>query len=230
MQQFEVVIVGGGPAGLSAALVLGRCLRTVLVCDSGQPRNAQSKGLHGFLTRDNILPLEFLEIARSQLQPYENVSFKNIEAIDINRNENGFEVTLANQTTVKCRKLLLATGVIDNLPPIDGVAELYGKNIFHCPYCDGWEVRGLPLVVYGNGERGHGLSLDLKNWSDQITLCTDGPADLSRSEKSKLEDSSIHVMEDRIRSIQPSGQNSIKLQFINGNSLEFAVMFFTLGC
>jgi thioredoxin reductase len=125
--------------------------------------------------------------------------------------------------------LLLATGVVDNLPPVPGAQELYGKKLFHCPYCDGWEVRGLPLVVYGVGERGHGLSLDLKNWTDQVTLCTDGPSQLSHSENDKLEEASIEVIEDRIQSIQPTELNSIKLKFINGRSLNFAAMFFTLG-
>ena len=229
MQEYEVVIVGGGPAGLSAALVLGRCLRTVLVCDSGQPRNQSSRAMHGFLTRDNIPPLEFLDIARTQLQRYENVTFLNNEVTDIIRNQEGFKVTLADHTNITCRKLLLATGVVDNLPPIQGIEQLYGKNAFHCPYCDGWEVRRLPIVVYGRGKRGHGLSLDLKNWTDQVTLCTDGPSELSGEEINKLTESSIQIIEDRIQSVQPAATNFINLQFINGNSLEFGAMFFTLG-
>jgi thioredoxin reductase len=223
--EFEVIIVGGGPAGLSAALVLGRCLRTVLVCDAGHPRNEPSHAMHGFLTRDNIPPLEFLHIARDQLKPYKNVTLVNGEVIDVLPVPNGFEVILNDGSGMFCRKLLLATGVVDNLPQIKGVEELYGKFIFHCPYCDGWEFRGQTFVVYGNAARGHGLSLDLKNWTDKVVLCTDGPADLTPKEIEDLEMHSILVIEDRIESIQPDQT----IRFRNGKLFEFGAMFFTLG-
>lgn len=223
--EFEVIIVGGGPAGLSAALVLGRCLRTVLLCDAGHPRNETSQAMHGFLSRDNFPPLEFLQIARDQLTPYENVTLLKMEVIDVVRLANGFEVFMNDGTRMFCRKLLLATGVVDNLPQIQGVEELYGKFIFHCPYCDGWEFRGQILVVYGNAARGHGLSLDLKNWTDNVVLCTDGPADLTPKEIEDLKIHSILIIEDRIERIQPDRT----ILFRNGKLFEFGAMFFTLG-
>src|SRR5687768_7612451 len=146
---YDVLIVGGGPAGLSAALVLGRCRRRVLVCDAGRPRNAASHGLHGFLTRDGIKPSEFLEIARQQLRPYDTVELKQTEVTSARRLANGFELTLANGESVSARKLLLATGVVDELPALDGLPDFYGRSVFHCPYCDGWEVRDQPLAIYG---------------------------------------------------------------------------------
>jgi thioredoxin reductase len=225
MPDFEVIIVGGGPAGLSAALVLGRCLRTVLVCDAGHPRNEASGAMHGYLSRDNFPPLEFLKIARDQLVPYENVKLLKMEVIDVVRVENGFEVLLNDGTRMFCRKLLLATGVVDNLPQIKGAEEFYGKFIFHCPYCDGWEVRGQTLVVYGNGARGHGLSLDLKNWSDKVVLCTDGPSELTPDEIDDLKMHSIPIIEDRIESIQ----SNRTIRFIDGKLFEMGAMFFTLG-
>lgn len=225
MPEFEVIIVGGGPAGLSAALVLGRCLRSVLVCDAGHPRNEASHAMHGYLTRDNFPPLEFLQIARDQLTPYENVTLVGMEVMDAAPLQNGFEVLLNDGTRMFCRKLLLATGVVDNLPQIRGVEEFYGKFIFHCPYCDGWEVRGQTLVVYGNGARGHGLSLDLKNWSDKVLLCTDGPAELNPEEIDDLRLHSIPIIEDRIESIQ----RDQTIQFMNGETFGFGAMFFTLG-
>jgi thioredoxin reductase len=223
--EYEVIIVGGGPAGLSAALVLGRCLRTILVCDAGHPRNSASHAMHGFLSRDNIPPLEFLQIAREQLAPYKNVTYVNFEVIDIMPMQNGFEITLHDGSRMFCRKLLLATGVVDNLPEINGVQEFYGKFIFHCPYCDGWEFRGQRIVVYGNGARGHGLSLDLKNWTDKVILCTDGRAELAPAEIEDLKINSISVIEDRIESIE----SNRTIRFMNGKIFEFDAMFFTLG-
>lgn len=225
MPEFEVIIIGGGPAGLSAALVLGRCLRTVLVCDAGHPRNSASQAMHGFLSRDNFPPLEFLRIAREQLAPYKNVTYMTLEVIDVIPVEVGFEIVLHDGSRIFCRKLLLATGVVDNLPQISGIEEFYGKFIFHCPYCDGWEFRGQTIVVYGNAARGHGLSLDLKNWSDKVVLCTDGPAELTPDEIDDLKFHSILIIEDKIERIQ----SDRTIRFMNGKIFEFGAMFFTLG-
>lgn len=118
---FDVIIVGVGPAGLSAALILGRCLRNVLVCDTAQYRNAASHALHGFLTRDGSTPAEFLQLGREQLQPYENVELRHIEVTDVAQTGTHFEVTLADGTNATCCKLLLATGVVDTLPSVEGM-------------------------------------------------------------------------------------------------------------
>src|SRR6266498_1985967 len=134
---FDVIIVGAGPAGLSAALILGRCRRRVLVCDIGHPRNAASHALHGFLTRDGIEPAELLRIAREQLHPYDSVELRAVEVTDATRVEHRFEVSLNDGGHLSCRKLLLATGVVDQVPAIAGIEMLYGRSVFHCPYCDG---------------------------------------------------------------------------------------------
>src|SRR6185436_3570317 len=175
----DVVIVGAGPAGLSAALVLGRCRRSVLICDTGKPRNACSLALHGYLTRDGISPKEFLAIGRRELAQYDTVRVRDVGAKDAQCGpDRCFTVTLDDGEVVACRKLLLATGVVDNLPEIDGIRELYGRSVFHCPYCDGWEVRDQPIAIYGRGSRGLGLSLELTAWSRDLVLCSDGPAEI----------------------------------------------------
>ncbi|MEP6637355.1 MAG: NAD(P)/FAD-dependent oxidoreductase, partial [Acidobacteriota bacterium] len=137
-QLLDAVIVGSGPAGLSAALVLGRCRRRVLICDAGHPRNAATRALHGYLTRDGIDPGELLRIGRQQLLPYATVELRECEVTDAAVVANGFEITINNSERIYSRKLLLATGVVDELPKIEGFMELYGRSVFHCPYCHGY--------------------------------------------------------------------------------------------
>jgi thioredoxin reductase len=226
---FDVIIVGAGPAGLSAALVLGRCRRRVLICDAGHPRNAMSRGLHGFLTRDGIEPAEFLRIGREQLRQYETVELRETEVIDARRVAENFELTLATGERVASRKLLLATGVVDDLPEIEGLADFYGTGVFHCPYCDGWEMRDQPLAVYGRGENGAGLALELTLWSRNLVLCTDGPSQLSEVELERLAQHKIPVREDRIASLQGTGGVLERIVFTSGETIELRGMFFSTG-
>jgi thioredoxin reductase len=227
---WDVVIVGAGPAGLSAALILGRCRRTVLVCDTGRPRNAASQALHGYLTRDGIAPADFLEISRRELAPYETVELRHVEVTEATcREDKQFDVTLGDGTVVRSRKLLLATGVVDNLPEIEGFRELYGRSVFHCPYCDGWEVRDQPLAVYGRGDRGLGLSLELTAWSADLTLCTDGPSEIARDDLDRLARNGITVREDRI--VRLEGRDGIlrHVVFESGERHPRRALFFTTG-
>lgn len=176
----DVIIVGGGPAGLNAALVLARCRRNVMLFDDGKPRNAASHAVHGFLSRDGIAPGELRAIARSQLEKYPSVVVDSDRVVDASRNESGFCVTTKDGRQFRSRKLLLAGGVVDELPIQPGFRELYGIGVFHCPYCDGWEVRDQPIAVYGKGDdKGAGLALEMTIWSDNIVLCSDGPSELS---------------------------------------------------
>lgn len=226
---FDVVIVGAGPAGLSAALVLGRSRRRVLVCDNGSPRNALSHGLHGYLTRDGIKPDDFLRIGREQLEQYETVRFKGTEVIDAQHPADHFEVTLGNGEKVTSRKLLLATGVVDELPEIEGLPEFYGTSVFHCPYCDGWEMRDQPLAVYGHGENGLGLALELLLWSRNLVLCTDGLAQLSGKEQERLKRHEIAINENKIDRLQGSAGMLERILFVNGESITVRGMFFSTG-
>ncbi|HEX5474721.1 MAG TPA: NAD(P)/FAD-dependent oxidoreductase [Vicinamibacterales bacterium] len=227
---YDVVIVGAGPAGLSAALILGRSRRHVLVCDTGRPRNAASHAMHGFLTRDGVPPLEFLRIARAQLAQYDSITLRDIEAVDARcRADERFEIDLADGTQVRSRKLLIATGVADNVPDIEGLRDLYGRSVFHCPYCDGWEVRDQPLAVYGRGARGFGLSLELIGWSRDVVLCTDGPPQIDDDGLKRLSRNGIAVREEPIVRLEGTGGLLQQIVFAAGPPLSRRALFFTTG-
>jgi thioredoxin reductase len=211
-------------------LVLGRCRRTVLVCDTGRPRNAAAQAIHGYLTRDGIAPLEFLAFARRELARYTTVELRAIEVIDATcKSDKTFDVTLADASVVRSRKLLLATGVMDNLPAIDGFRELYGRSVFHCPYCDGWEVRDQPLAIYGRGARGLGLALELTAWSTDLTLCTDGPAEIAPDDLGRLARNRIAVREERVARLEGDDGILTHVVFESGERLARRALFFTTG-
>lgn len=227
---YDVIIVGAGPAGLSAALILGRCRRSVLVCDAGKPRNAASHALHGYLTRDGTSPKEFLAAGRRELSQYDTVEIRDVTVLSARCTaDSGFEVTLDGGDRVRCRKLLLATGVVDNVPVIEGIRPLYGRSVFHCPYCDGWEIRDQPMAIYGQGDRGVGLALELTAWSRDLVLCTDGPAEFGDGDRERLARNAVAIREDRI--VRLDGEDGILRQivFAGGDTLPRRAMFFTTG-
>ena len=226
---YDVIIVGAGPAGLSAALMLGRSRRRVLVCDTGHPRNAASRAIHGYLTRDGIAPADFLAIAREQLRQYDTVELRDIEVVEAAcRADARFHVALADGSRCASRKLLIATGVADNLPEIPGFRELYGRSVFHCPYCDGWELRDQPLAIYGRGARGFGLSLELTGWSRDLVLCTDGPSEIDPGDLARLARHGIAVREDRV--VRLDGADALeRVIFASGDPLPRRALFFTTG-
>lgn len=229
-QTYDVVIVGAGPAGLSAALILGRCRRSVLICDTGNPRNAASHALHGYLTRDGIDPAEFRAIGRRELEPYDTVELRNVGVTAAECQPDArFEITLADRQVVGSRKLLIATGVCDNLPEIDGIRELYGRSVFHCPYCDGWEVRDQPLAIYGRGDRGLGLSLELTAWSRDLVLCTDGPCEIDDDGRARLGRNGIALREERVAAMRGRDGMLERILFENGEALPRRALFFTTG-
>ena len=168
MQQhsYDVVIVGGGAAGLSAALVLGRARRRVAVVDAGEPRNAPAAHMQGFLSRDGMPPSDFLEIGREEVTGY------GVEIIDgtVTQIEPGFLVHLASGEALAARRILLTTGVDDDLPRIAGVHERWGRDLLHCPYCHGWEVRDEALGVLGTHPDAVIHAQLIRQWSDDVVF------------------------------------------------------------
>ena len=226
----DVIIVGGGPAGLSAALMLGRCRRSVMVFDTRAPRNAASHALHGYLTRDGTPPGEFLRLAREQLATYTTVEVRDGEVVEAECQADGrFRVELSDGQQFRSRKLLLATGVCDNLPDIPGFKELYGRSVFHCPYCDGWEVRDQPIAIYGKGERGAGLALELIAWSRDLVLCSDGPSEIEPESLERLARNGIRVREEPVAALEGHEGVLAKIVFRDGPPLPRRALFFTTG-
>lgn len=221
---YDVVIVGGGPAGLSAALVLGRCRRSVLLCDSGTPRNAAAQALHGYLTRDGAAPLELLRLGREELTRYA-IDIRHAVVTGVQRGDAHFEVTIGQSDRVHARAVLLATGVRDELPPIPGLAECYGVSVHHCPYCDGWEHRDQSLAVIGHGAGAAGLSLSLKTWSDRVTLCTNGPPRLNPAQQRQLSARHVTVHAERVVRVEHEQRHVRRLLLDGGREVRCGGIF-----
>jgi len=165
---YEVVVIGGGAAGLSAALVLGRARRRTLVIDAGEPRNAPAAHMQGYLSRDGMSPAEFLALGREEIARY-GVDLVRDRAVDVTKGED-FAVALASGETVHARRLVIATGLKDELPTVPGVAERFGRDVIHCPYCHGWEVRDQAFGVLATTPMSVHQALIVSQWSKDVTL------------------------------------------------------------
>jgi thioredoxin reductase len=221
----DVIIVGGSSAGLSAALVLGRSRRNVVVFDDGQPCNRFSHASHGFLTRDGIAPSELLQIAREQLRPYTTIEVRPETVSRIAPIDGGFSVETASGDSVTARKVLLATGIKDILPPVTGMEQFWGSSIFHCPYCDGWEVRDQPIVVYGSGETAFHKTMLLWNWSRNLTLCTGGEGELPAEKRDLLSKNNITVIETPISHLEGQDGQVDQIIFTDETNLKCKAIF-----
>ena len=224
---FDVVVVGGGPAGLSAALMLGRCRRRVLLCDLGAPRNRRTTALHGYLTRDGIAPAEFTNLGRAELPAY-GIEHRCVGVTDAQWNGGHYRVTLSDDRQEEASYLLIATGVIDDLPAIPGLDACYGRSVFHCPYCDGWEWRDRPMAALGYGGSATGLALSLKTWSADVALCMPGGR-LTRAVRERLSRNGIQIRTEPIVSLAQEDGRLREIRFASGDPLSRDVMFFSTG-
>ena len=224
----DVVVVGGGPAGLSAALILGRARRAVIVCDDGRPRNAPSHALHGFLTRDGEHPQQLRAIAFDQLRVY-GIEVRAQAVVDATRAGAQFMVRLEGGAAINARALLLATGVDDELPAIEGFEALYGRSVFHCPYCDGWELRDEPLGAFGPGTKGYKLAVALTTWSADVVLFTGATPGLSRQERATLAALRIPVHREPIARLEGVDGRLERVVLAGGASVSRRGLFFKTG-
>lgn len=223
---YDAIVVGGGPAGLSAALLLGRCRRKVLVCDSGHYRNAASHALHGFLSRDGIDPAELRQLARAELEKYETVHVAALEVLEARRIDRGFEIDFADGEHAVGRRLVLATGVVVEVPRFDNAQQFYGCTLFHCPYCDGWERRDQPLAVFGARHEGVALALELTAWTKDLVFCTDGPSEMDYALGERLRRNGIAIREDRVLRLEGTGGLLQRVIFAQGPPLARTAAFF----
>ncbi|RUT28987.1 NAD(P)/FAD-dependent oxidoreductase [Paenibacillus zeisoli] len=239
----DCIIVGGGPAGLNAALVLGRARRKILLFDDNRPRNAVTQESHGFITRDGATPAEFRQLAHQDIQKYSSVEFRTERIATAAKHADFLEITTSSGAVYHTKKLLLATGLKEVLPGIPGIEEYYGRSIFSCPYCDGWELRDQPLAIISEDED-HALHLTrvLWNWSRQLLVCTNGKAALSPEFKHVLRSRNIAYSEHpithligrsgRLERIRFSNQEEASLTggFIKPDWFQSSELGRSLGC
>ncbi|QJX45580.1 NAD(P)/FAD-dependent oxidoreductase [Hymenobacter taeanensis] len=202
MNKLDVIIVGGSYAGLSAAMLLGRSMRQVLVIDNQRPCNRQTPHSHSYLTRDGETPAAVASIAREQVAQYPTVSFLTDTVISAEPYEEEFQVQTQSGKTFSSRKLLLATGVIDELAPIPGVAECWGISVLHCPFCHGYEVRGQRLGLLANGGNAADLVTLIRNWSERLIIFTNGPADFTPEQLAIIAQHQVPVVETPIAALE----------------------------
>ena len=200
-QLFDVAIIGGGPAGLNAALVLGRARKKVAVIDEGRPRNAVTREVHGFLTRDGISPSEFRRIAKEEISAYPSVSFVGDTAVSIVGTDGRFQIETEQGQIFASKKVLFTVGMKDRPLDIPGLAEVYGKSAFVCPYCDGWELRDQPLVIITKGAELMHFAPIISGWTNRFTVCTNGPDELTDADREELQRNQVPLFDSPIRHI-----------------------------
>jgi thioredoxin reductase len=233
-KQFDVIIIGGSYAGLSAALALGRSLRQVLIIDSGLPCNRQTPHSHNFLTQDGQTPAAIAALARQQVQQYATVRFYDGLATEGKKTADGFEIRTGAGDLFVSKKLIVATGLKDHLPSIKGLAECWGITVIHCPYCHGYEVKHEKTAILSNGPEAFEFSKLITNWTKELTLLTNGPSGLSPEQIGILQKLGITIMEKEIDFLDQTNGQIKSVIFQDGSALDVKALYakipFTQQC
>lgn len=220
MDKFDCIVIGAGPAGLSAALTLGRARRKIALFDNGTNRNRVTQESHGFLTRDGIKPQEFKEIALKEIEAYPSVYISNETVIEINKDteKNVFLVNTSNDNSYLTEKILLATGIQEEFP-LPQIRQYYGKSLFSCPYCDGWELRDKPLAIIAeNDEHIIHMSKLVFNWSKDLIVFTNGQQ-LSNNVRNEFEGKKIKIYTEVIKSLHGDDGNLERIELVSGENI-----------
>jgi thioredoxin reductase len=221
----DVLIIGGSYAGLSAALALGRALRQVVVLDSGQPCNRQTPHSHNFLTQDGSTPAAIAAVAREQVLAYPTVQLRQDVAVAATGKDNSFTVTTASGAVLQARKLLFASGIRDMMPALPGFAECWGISAIHCPYCHGYEYREQPTGILANGDVAAEMGLLIRNWTDKLTIFTNGPATLQSEQRQRLADRGIAVEEAPVQQLRHQNGYLAHLDLADGRTVLLTALY-----
>lgn len=224
-KHFEVIIVGGSYAGLSAAMALGRSLRRVLIIDSGKACNRQTPHSHNFITQDGVTPAEISEKAKAQVLRYDTISLLSDWVQDVVKVGQIFDVTTRDNSTFTANKVLFTTGVKDIMPPIPGFSECWGISVLHCPYCHGYEVKHENIGILANGATAFELCQLIQHWTDQLTLFTNGPSTLSTEQNAVIAQLNITVIEKEIAELDHSAGQLKSVVFKNGTQCDLTAIF-----
>ncbi|GCE07208.1 NAD(P)/FAD-dependent oxidoreductase [Dictyobacter aurantiacus] len=212
--RLDCAIIGGGPAGLNAALVLGRGKRNVVLFDDNRPRNAVTHESHGFLTRDGVSPDEFRRLAHQEISAYPSVSIQQARVTAVHKHDDEYELVVDNGTTVQARTIILATGLKETLPDVERIHEYYGTSLFNCPFCDGWELKDIPLIlIVEEGPAAFHMATLLWNWSRDLLVCTNGHATLTEEQKATLRRREIEIVEERITALVGTNGRLERVEF-----------------
>ncbi len=225
----DAIIIGGGAAGLTAALYLGRFRRRVVLLDTGKQANRVSHAAHGFFTRDGTPPSELMRIGQEQLRPYETVEIQHRAVTDITPVDSHFSITLDDSSVLTARKVLLATGLKDTLPPVQGIEQFWGTSVFHCPYCDGWEMRDQPLAILNDGAPAVHIAKLLRVLTTDLTICTNGGSLLTEAERTALQTWGIQIIDTPIQQIEGHDGQLERIVFTDGHKLARKAIFVHLN-
>ena len=225
-EQYDVIIIGGSYAGLSAAMSLGRSLRKVLIFDSNNPCNKQTPYAHNFITNDGLTPHALRHKAKEQVLAYPTVQFLDGLVTDVLPKENSFDVVTQNNNIFTARKILFATGLTDTIPNIPGFAECWGITILHCPYCHGYESKGKKTAIIGNGDMGYELARIISHWTDNLTLYTNGTSTLSPDEVLNLNRHNITVVQNKIDYFEQEN-GTLKAIYFTDTAPEYPEVIYT---